>query len=70
MNLLGISPLIKYSLSLAVQVNALFFQKSEEELSLSINFRICFWDKMATSLKRPTAFLPQPGGPIRISVLQ
>ena len=48
MNLLGISPLIKYSLSLVVQVNALFFQKSKEELSLSINFRICFGDKMAT----------------------
>jgi hypothetical protein len=27
MNLLGISPLIKYSLSRAVQFNALFFQK-------------------------------------------
>jgi hypothetical protein len=53
MNLLGISPLIKYSLSLVVQANALFFQKSETELSLSINFRICFGNKMATFLTSP-----------------
>ncbi len=53
MNLLGISPLIKYSLSLVVQVNALFFQKSEQVLSLSINFRICFGDKIATFLTSP-----------------
>ncbi|MBB3852339.1 hypothetical protein BV455_02266 [Parageobacillus caldoxylosilyticus] len=46
MNLLGISPLIKYSLSCAAQFNALFFQKSEENLSLSMNFRICFGNKM------------------------
>lgn len=53
MNLLGTSPLIKYSLSLSVQFNALFFQKSEKDLSRSINFRICFGDKIATFLTSP-----------------